>query len=157
MPDIGYVGLSVDRLQTARGVVWRRRLLLTLVVVGLAGGWLATPAALVAGAAADAGPQLTTLLRGMAAMKALAAAGLVAAVIWRLSVPISRGRYLGYVAGCAGMAVGPGLIWNLVHLRFGALLLHAGLLVTVILLWRDPAVGARLEAIINRRRAALRG
>ncbi len=163
MPDVGYLDLSPSRLHpagelpSARGAPWRRGVLLALVVAGVASGWVATPAALVAGAAADAGPALTTLLRGMAALKALAAAGLVAAVFWRLSAPIPRGRYVGYAAACVGMAAGPGLIWNLVHLRLGALLLHAGLLATVILLWRDPAVGTRLQTILDRRRAAIRG
>jgi hypothetical protein len=163
VPDIGYVDRSLSLLQpaqalpSARGAVGRRFLLLAIVVTGLVGGWLATPAGLVARAAADAGPELTTLLRGMAAMKALAAGGLVAAIVWRLSAPIAWGRYVAYAAASACMAVGPVLIWNLVHLRLGALLLHAGLLAAVVLLWRDPAVGARLQGVIDRRRAALRG
>ena len=54
------------------------------------------------------------------------------------------------------MAAGPVLIWDMVHIRLGALLLHGGLLATALLLWRDPAVGARLVALVTRRRAILR-
>ncbi len=54
------------------------------------------------------------------------------------------------------MAAGPVLIWDMAHIRSGALLLHAGLLAGGLLLWRDPVVGARLGAIVARRRAMLR-
>jgi len=38
----------------------------------------------------------------------------------------------------------------------GALLLHAGLLLTILLLWRDPVVAGRLAELVATRRAALR-
>ncbi len=54
------------------------------------------------------------------------------------------------------MAAGPVLVWDMAHIRLGALLLHAGLVASLLLLWRDPAVGARLEAIITKRRSVIR-
>jgi hypothetical protein len=39
------------------------------------------------------------------------------------------------------------------HVAAGAVLLHAGLLATVVLLWRDPAVGQRLASLVAARRA----
>jgi hypothetical protein len=48
------------------------------------------------------------------------------------------------------------LIWDMVHIRLGALLLHGGLLAGALLLLRDPAVGARLGDMVKRRRAMLR-
>jgi hypothetical protein len=53
------------------------------------------------------------------------------------------------------MAAGPGLIWQMAYVRTGALLLHAGLFAALILLWRDPAMGARLGAMVAARRAAI--
>jgi hypothetical protein len=39
------------------------------------------------------------------------------------------------------------------HVATGAALLHAGLFATIVLLWRDPAVGARLASLVAARRA----
>jgi hypothetical protein len=50
------------------------------------------------------------------------------------------------------MAAGPGLIWGMAHIGLGAILLHGGLFATIILFWRDPAVGAQLARIVDRRR-----
>jgi hypothetical protein len=87
-----------------------------------------------------AGPGLTYLLRAMALVKVAMAAGMAAA----------------YALACAGMAAGPGLIWQMTHVRMGALLLHTGLFAALILLWRDPAMGAWLSTMVAARRAALR-
>ena len=54
------------------------------------------------------------------------------------------------------MAAGPVLIFEMAQIRLGALLLHAGLLAAALLLWRDPAVSARLGALVARRRAIVR-
>jgi hypothetical protein len=64
--------------------------------------------------------------------------------------------WAAYALACAGMAAGPGLIWQMASVRAGALTLHVGLLAGLILLWRDPAVGARLAIIVAARRAKLR-
>ena len=133
----------------------RGMLLVVLSLAALAGA-AATGADQSARAIQDAGLPLTHLLRAMAAMKALAALGLAGAMLWRLALPASPARLAGYALAIAAMAAGPGLIWGMAHVRLGALLLHAGLFAGVVLLWRDPAMGARLEAVIARRRLALR-
>ena len=107
-------------------------------------------------AVAQAGPDLARLLRAMAAIKAMMAAGATAAVLWRLQSPISVGRFSLYALATAGTAAGPGLIWTMAHLASGAFFLHAGLIANVLLLWRDPEVGRRLEVLVARKRAALR-
>ena len=92
----------------------------------------------------------------MALLKALMAAGMVAAVMWRLGSPVTRAWWAAYALACAGAAAGPGLIWQMAHVGAGALTLHVGLLAALILLWRDPAVGARLAMMVDAWRAKLR-
>jgi hypothetical protein len=131
--------------------------LLTLVIVAaVAAGLLVTGPGAVARATDAAGADLTRLLRAMAVLKSAMAAGAAAAVLWRLGAAVSWPWLGAYAAGCAAMAAGPGLIWGMAHVGLGAALLHGGLFVTCLLLWRDPAVGARLSAIVAARRAALR-
>ena len=106
-------------------------------------------------AAHAAGPELTHLLRAMAGLKMLFAGAAVGAIAWRLQAPAGWGRLAAYGLACSAMAAGPGLIWDMAYLRLGALLLHGGLLASVVLLWRDPATAARLHQAIAARRAAL--
>ena len=134
----------------------RQGVLAGVICAAALAGVLATGADASSQAVAAAGADLARLLRAMAVMKALAAAGLAAAVVWRAALPASGARLAGYALACAAMAAGPGLIWGMAHVRLGALLLHGGLLATVVLLWRDPGMGARLEAVIARRRAVIR-
>ncbi len=149
------VGQSPARQAAPLAPAPGRTLLLACVVAGAVTGFVLTDGAAAQLAVGQAGPDLTRLLRAMAGMKALAAAGLVAAVLWRLAAPVSWLRLAGYGVACAAMAAGPGLIWNMSYLRLGALLLHGGLLGTVLLLWRDPAMHARLGEAVARRRAVL--
>jgi hypothetical protein len=100
----------------------------------------------------QAGADLTRLLRAMAGLKALMAAGALAAVWWRLGAAASLPWIAGYALAGAAMAAGPGLIASMVYVRSGALLLHAGLFATLVMLWRDPAMGMRLHEAIMRRR-----
>jgi hypothetical protein len=132
-----------------------RSLLALALVAGATAGVVTLGEPRAAEAAKLAGPDLARLLRAMAALKVLMAAPLVAAVAWRLGVGVSPVRLLAYVAAVAAMAAGPGLIWSLAHVRWGALLQHGGLLATLLLLWRDPAVRTRLSAAIAGRRAIL--
>jgi hypothetical protein len=92
----------------------------------------------------------------MALLKALMAVGMAAAVMWRLGSPVTLGWLAAYALACAGAAAGPGLIWRMAHIGAGALSLHLGLLAALILLWRDPAVGARLTLTVDAWRARLR-
>jgi hypothetical protein len=135
----------------------RARLVLALVVcAAVAASLAATGHAASARAVAAAGPELTRLLRAMAAIKMLLAALAGAALYWRLGAATGALRLAGYAAACGAMAAGPALIWAMAHVGAGAVLLHGGLLATILLLWRDPATSAMLDRAISARRAALR-
>jgi hypothetical protein len=130
-----------------------RALILLAVGAGLAAGCLAGGAEASSRAAGDA--ELIRLLRGMAVLKALFATGILGGVLWRLGGAASWAWLLAYGAASAVTAAGLAMIWNLSHLVAGALLLHGGLLASIVLLWRDPVVGARLGALVALRRAAI--
>ncbi len=132
------------------------RTALALVVVAAGAlGFAAIGTEAGAGAAARAGADLTRLLRAMAAIKAAMALGVTAAVLWRLGSPIGPVRLAAYGLSAAAMAAGPCLIWSMADVALGAALLHGGLLASVLLLWRDPVLGKRLAALIDRRRRRL--
>jgi hypothetical protein len=133
-----------------------RALLVLVTAASVAVGLLATGTEASASAIALAGADLTHLLRAMALLKVAMAVGMAAAVLWRFGSSVTLAWWAAYVLACAGMAAGPGLIWQMAYVRTGALLLHAGLLAVLILLWRDPAMGARLGAMVAARRAVLR-
>jgi len=122
---------------------------LTLAAVMAAA--IAISLALGGHAPTPADPSLTRLLRAMAAIKLLIAALAGATLYWRLSLPAAPPRLAAYAAAAAAMAAGPGLIWNLNHIAAGALLLHAGLIATLLLLWRDPGMTQKLEQAIKAR------
>jgi len=89
-----------------------------------------------------ADPELALLLRFMALVKggvALVAAGFVA---WRLRAPIAPGMGAIYIAAVAAMAGGAGLIWQLAHVAWGALLVHGGLITLVGVTWLDRSAFA---------------
>jgi hypothetical protein len=151
-PARAAVTLVPGRLSPAKA----RTVLAVAIVAALAAGALATGPDAVSRAVAAAGPDLTRLLRAMALLKAVMAAGAVAAMVWRLGSAATLPWLAGYAAAAAAMAAGPAVIWGMAHVGVGAALLHGGLLASVLLLWCDPAVGARLSAIVAARRAALR-
>ncbi len=105
-------------------------------------------------AVARAGVDWAHLLRAMAALKTVMAAGAAAAVLWRLASPAKPAWLAAYSLAGMTMMAGPGLVWGLAHVGLGALLLHGGLAATLLLLWRDPQVGTRLAALVEARRAA---
>ena len=84
-------------------------------------------------------PELATLLRFMAVLKAAMALGAAALIAWRLGWPVRPATGLGYVAGVSSMAAGAGLIWQLGHVGTGALLVHGSLLALAGLAWLDRA------------------
>ena len=133
-----------------------KTLLLAVIALASAGGMLVTDSATTARAIASAGADWANLLRAMAVLKLVFAGAAAAAVLWRLGAPISATRWGGYALAVAATWAGPGLIWGLAHILLGTLLLHAGLIATAVLVWRDPATRARLSDIIARRRAASR-
>ncbi len=132
-----------------------RTLLVGVLVLAGVAGFVATSPAAASAATTAAGRELTHLLRAMAGLKALFAAGAAAVTYWRLGSAITWPRLAAYALAVAAMAAGPGLIWDMAHVRLGAALLHGGLFATVVLLWRDPAMSARLSASIAARRARL--
>ncbi len=133
-----------------------RALFVLLVCAAFTTGFLAIDAGAVSRAVSNAGADLTRLLRGMAVLKALMAACTSAVVLWRFGLPVRPVWFAAYALSGAAMWSGPGLIWGMAYVGTGALLLHGGLLASILLLWRDPAVGARLSTMVAARRALLR-
>ncbi len=150
----GAASQEASRHALSTGMV--RGLFLLVVCAAFTTGLLAIGAEAMSRAVSRAGVDLTRLLRGMAVLKAMMAAGATAAVLWRLGAPVKPLRFAAYAVACAAMWAGPGLIWSMARIGTGALLLHGGLLMCVVLLWRDPAVSARLAAMVTARRASLR-
>lgn len=133
-----------------------RALLVLVTAASVAAGLLTTGTEASASAIVLAGADLTHLLRAMALLKVVMAVGMAAVVLWRLGSSITLVWWVAYALACAGMAVGPSLIWQMAYVRTGALLLHVGMFAVLILLWRDPAMGARLGMMVAARRAVLR-
>ena len=106
-------------------------------------------------------PELATLLRFMAVVKAAMALGASALLTWRLGGPVRAATGLGYIAGTSSMAAGAGLIWQLGHIGAGALLVHGGLVALAGLAWLDRAgwdqAASALPASIRSRRSAWPG
>ncbi len=123
------------------------------LAAGMEAGFMATSTGDTAQAVSQSGMDLTHLLRAMALIKSVMAVAAAGAVLWRLALPVTPARLAIYALACAAMAGGPGLIWDMAHVGAGALLLHAGLLATILLLWRDPAVSRRLAELVAARRA----
>jgi hypothetical protein len=124
-----------------------------IVVIGVAAaaGVLATSAEASSLAYAQAGADLTRLLQAMALLKAILALGVVAALLWRLGEGVTLPSLALYALAAGAMVAGPGVVWGMVYVRTGAALLHGGLLVTAVLLWRDPVVAARLARLLSER------
>lgn len=84
-------------------------------------------------------PELATLLRFMAVVKAAMALGAAALVGWRFGSPVRPATALACIAGTSSMAAGAGLIWQLGHVGAGVLLVHGGLAALAGLAWVDRA------------------
>ncbi len=145
---------AIPASRAAWGTVPARAGLVVVVLAGVAVGLLATGDVARAHAVTAAGPELTRLLRAMAMIKSLMSVAAVAAMLWRFGAPVASPWLAGYAAAAMAMAAGPGLIWGMAHVGTGALALHGGLAMAIVLLWRDPMMAARLsEAVSARRRA----
>ena len=121
----------------ARPARWGTLLVAGIAAAALLGLALGDPAALL-----ERDRELATLLRGMAAIKALLVAVAAAAVVWRLRRPASAPLALGYLAGVWAMAAATASIWQLTTIAAAAALFHAGEFALLLLAWRD-GVGAR--------------
>jgi hypothetical protein len=126
-----------------------------ILAAAIAGGVMGTGAHASAQAVAKAGPELTRLLRAMAVIKMLIAIPVTAAIFWRLGAAITLPWFAAYALAGASMAAAPGMIWSMAHVGLGAMLLHGGLLASLLLFWRDKAVAVRLDSVMSSRRAAL--
>jgi hypothetical protein len=131
--------------------------LLAVIAVAVIAGAFATASQASHLAMAHDGAALTRLMRFMAVIKACMAVVVSAAVLWRLGAAITLPWFMGYASGCAAMAAGPGLIWGMAHIGLGALLLHGGLLISILLVWRDPAVSVLLANRVAARRQLIAG
>ncbi len=122
-----------------------------IALVSALAGFILTPAETVDAAEAAAGADLARLLKAMAVIKLAFVLPAALAVIWRLSLPVSVGRLVAYAAATAAMTISIGLIWHLAHVGLGALLMHAGLISTLILLFTDKDVVVQLSGMLARR------
>lgn len=134
----------------ARGDAAIRALPFLAVVAGLVLGFLAIDQEAAKFALSRADPDLVRLLRAMTLIKALLVIGAASGLTWRLVAPITGGRLTAYLAATAAMSVGLGPIWQMTHVLLGAILLHSGLLLLIVMLWRDPAVAELLARRIYR-------
>lgn len=128
----------------------RAMLLLAAAVAFVVAAHMGDAAATARSAAAD--PALSRLLRAMAALKAIVAIAAIGTITWRLGSPVGPLRLALYALATSAMTAGPVLIWTLAHVGPGAALLHCGLALALVLLCRDPAGNARLQAAITARR-----
>ncbi len=144
---------AVDSAGLRLGTAGARSLLVLAFTAAAIAGAATTLLPASAHAVADAGADLTRLLRAMAGLKALMAGAAFWAVLWRLGAPATLPWLAGYGVAAAAMAGGPGMIWSMAYIRSGALLLHAGLFATIVMLWRDPAMGRRLGEMLASRRS----
>lgn len=142
--------LSVAR----RGVSmrWGRSAIVLALLAGAVGGLMLGAGASPTGSEAE----LTHLLRAMAVLKLSFVAAAAGTILWRLQAPIAGPMLAAYVLTCAAMAAGPGMIWYLAHLGPASLLLHGGVAMSALLLWREGVVADLLEDVVARRRAAIR-
>lgn len=101
--------------------------------------------------AAGVDPEFVRLLRFMALVKAAMASAVLAALFWRLAMPISPKRFAVYAILSGAMVAGPPLIWGMAHVGLGAVLLQSGLVAMAVLLWRDPAAAVRLTDLLRAR------
>lgn len=102
-----------------------------------------------------AGSDLLVLMRFMAGVKAAMALSAVTLVWWRMGAPMGRGMAAAYIVSAAVMAVGPGLIWDMQHIAFGAVAVHGGLSALMVAGWLDRAGwNGVLGVAVTRRRMA---
>jgi hypothetical protein len=115
---------------------------------------LAATLGLLAGAAPlPADPELTALLRFMAATKAGIALGAALLVDWRLRHPIRPALAAAAITASATALAGPALMFGLVQMTLGGVLHYAGLGALLLLAALDrAAIGAILREAVSRRR-----
>jgi hypothetical protein len=109
----------------------RAALFIGFATAAVAGFALGDPAPRVA-----TDPELATLLRGMAAIKALLLLGALA-LLACFGRPMAPRFAAIYVGGAAVMAFATALIWQLTALPFAATAFHVAEITLLIAAWRD--------------------
>ena len=107
-----------------------------LLVAVCAGAMVATLAWVEPSQLPRSDPELATLLRGMAAIKALLLVGALSAVLWRFGRPVPPMIAAGYIGGTLLMAVATALIWQLTLMLAAAVAYHLGAVVLLGIAWR---------------------
>lgn len=137
--------------QIGATVLATRRRTLALRLWLLAGTVLAAVAAVALSQAlpsayAASEPELITLLRGMAALKAVMVVAGLGALWWRFRWPLSRPLAAGYLIGAWVLSGATMLIWQLTAIELAAALFHVAGLTVMILALRD---GRTLKAGVS--------
>ena len=120
-----------------------RAVLLAVTVVAATAGFTLTGVEASHAAVRNAGSELVHLLRMMALLKVGLAAAATWLADWRLRQPLAPRLAGAYLAAAGLMAMGPGLIWDMAHVVLGAVLLHAGLAMLIVLACTDGGVAWR--------------
>ncbi len=88
--------------------------------------------------------ELVRVLQFLTLTKGIIGAGALWMVSIRLRYEITLQRALGYIAGSAVMASGPGAMWTTAHIIAGSLLFYAGIGALLTLGWLDGGSKWRL-------------
>lgn len=131
----------------ARHCVKARLALAAVLLVSVIAGLGLVPAA----PAGD--PDLTRLIRAMAAIKAVLVAAAALAVIWRMRYRSAPAVFAAYAASLAAMGSGLGMMWTLSWPVASTVLLHGGFVALMVLAFRDRALLRVLEQRLQRLRS----
>ena len=135
MTDLPYIHARAEA--PARRIAWRVILYAAVGTAGIAGVLAGRRAGIDT---AGIEWQLVFLLRFMAVVKGGMVLGALALTQWRVARTISSALAAAYALALAAMALAPGLIWSPAAIVPGAGAFHAGLLLYLVLAWRDGAV-----------------
>jgi hypothetical protein len=114
-----------ERLRLAPGLL--RVLLFAAAAAAASLAWVVTR-----GDAVNPDAELTRVLQFMTLAKVMIGAGVLWLVSIRFRYSIAPNMALGYIAGGAIMAAGPGAMWTTAHIILGSLLFYAGLAVIAV-------------------------
>jgi hypothetical protein len=129
---------------------WRGILLIAAAIGATASLVITTPETATL-AQAEAGQDLTLLLRFMAIAKATMALAALALTAWRFGFATPPVLAAAYIGAVALMAAAPLLIWQLAHVAAGAALFHAGLLLMLAALFADRGRAPQLAGAALKR------
>lgn len=118
------------------GAIWRRRLILALLVATAGAAGLALSHLLAPPPRAE--PELVRLLRAMVLIKGLFALGAAALLWWRLGRPIGPALAARYGTAVGLCAAALGWLWGLHLLLLGSLAFYGGLAGLLLAARRDP-------------------